>query len=49
MSQAEAEERVPKGGEVVESAIETVQELDRTTAAEPVSGRDPTSDPDSNS
>jgi 6,7-dimethyl-8-ribityllumazine synthase len=49
MSQAEAIERVPKGGEVVESAIETVQELDRTTAAEPVSGRDPTSDPDSNS
>jgi len=27
MSQAEAEERVPKGGEVVESAIETVEEL----------------------
>lgn len=47
MSTAEAEERVPKGGEVVESAIDTVQELDRTTAAEPVAGREPTPDPDS--
>jgi 6,7-dimethyl-8-ribityllumazine synthase len=27
MSQAEARERVPKGGEVVESAIETVEQL----------------------
>jgi 6,7-dimethyl-8-ribityllumazine synthase len=47
MSQAEAEERVPKGGEVVESAIETVQELDRSPAAEPVSDHEPTVDPDS--
>lgn len=49
MSQAEAEERIPKGGEVVESAIDTVEELGRTTAAEPVSDRGPTSDPDSDS
>jgi 6,7-dimethyl-8-ribityllumazine synthase len=47
MSAAEAEERVPKGGEVVESAIDTVHELNRTTAAEPVAGREPTPDPDS--
>ncbi len=51
MSQAEAEERVPKGGEVVESAIEIVQELDRTAADpdshEPASGREPTAGPDS--
>ncbi|MFT4948278.1 MAG: 6,7-dimethyl-8-ribityllumazine synthase [Natronomonas sp.] len=47
MSHAEAEERVPKGGTVVESAIATVEELDQTTAAEPVSGRGPTPNPDS--
>ncbi|MFT4881125.1 MAG: hypothetical protein ACI9HI_001127, partial [Salinirussus sp.] len=41
------EERVPKGGTVVESAIATVEELDQTTAAEPVSGRGPTPNPDS--
>jgi len=46
MSQAEAEERIPKGGEVVESAIETVRELDQDPAATAVSGRDPTADSD---
>jgi 6,7-dimethyl-8-ribityllumazine synthase len=46
MSRAEAEERVPKGGEVVESAIETVEELDRSPVAEPVSDHDPTADTD---
>ena len=46
MSRAEAEERVPKGGEVVGSAIETVRELDHSPVAEPVSDHEPTADTD---
>ena len=49
MSRAEAEQRVPKGGEVVESAIETVEELARSPGAEPTSDRGPTSDQDQDS